>query len=489
MPKPKQVSLFDSRSKVLFFSKQKQNSLKSFLKPWSNVIEFLISADDKLNLIAADSSGNQHTFNAPANGAVVFVTDKSVDKKLQSAVMKLWADASFPKPKIIDADKVTGSALKESLCKNFVDELEGELVQTAQDAVRLDKQIAALREELENSRSRLSEVYAATRLSGELPTIGFERRATNSLWDMGASSQGSQLLPFSGHLIRAVSFQLENPAVLEEGQLVARLQAKEDDSILQTWTVERQGESDWINLAIDQEIPNRYRYIDLTLEWIGGSEDAPQVRLARATGDKEACLRTNPSSLDEHILALRVWTGNAISSDDYERNFLFPSHVEELNAHTLAVNVSPNMLAQVKPTIARKFEWDWCKAEKHDLFLHPTPAGPSIAEVDLSWASDVKGLSATLASLHKSAPEIAFSIVLAKGSISPSQIEQAAAGKISDDILATYEWTTLSAGTAQPVVVEFAEPQAKFKAYFLTNAVGGDVSYSHAWFRNLKLLL
>lgn len=479
-------SLFNSDTKIFLFSEKALKAFKARSDKCDISTVFLVRRAHDGGLEAVDSDDGRHAFNAPASGATVFVADGKNGRDLMEEASELWTKALLPQPPVVDAGQDGAMTL---VCSHLMEALQDELKQTAGDAVRLDRQIAALREELENYRMRLVETGARERLAGALPVMSYERLPDNMIWDLGQRPRGAQLLPYAGYLIRAVSFQIENPETLSNGVLIARLVAKEDDSILQQWRIESTEDYPWVILSMKDAIPYRYRYVDLVIEWEGMPEDAPHIRLALAIGDKEAYLRTGDDQIRREMLAMRVWTGSAFDDEDYARFVIYPEVLEDIAGEHLAVNVPPHRLSKAHKLVKRTFQWEWLRAEANNLLVHPTREGPSIAMAEMRWTSPVRGISTLLTNPNKKAAEIAFSMIASHDKLTEGALEKIAEGDRSKDIIASFDWVILDPGTARLMELEFPEPQEDFKLYFMTSVPGGDESYAHAWFRNLKYLV
>lgn len=488
-------SLYDSSTKILLSPGVSDVECRRRLGDLDGVMLFKLGVGADGGLCATDPSGAGHTLNAPASGAVVIVAQGDHDSPLMHDVAALWTRAEFEPPPIVGLGDGDDGGFAANVCATLMSQLHQELRQTASDAVRLDRQIFALREELEGCRTIISETNIANRLAGDLPVMAFERLPNNTFWDMGEQPEGAQLLPYSGHLIRAVAFAVDTPSALGAGRLNASLVAREDDAVLARWEIENANADPWVILAVKDQIHARYRYVDLVLEWEGADGDAPRIGLSQVTGDREAFLRTSDAENEREMLALRVWTGAPLLGEDYARYVVLPSEAERLADPRPAVKVPAHRLAKVRAAVQRRFEWEWLRAENSDLFLHPTLEGPSIAAVDLRWTSAVRGLSTLLSNPNAKAPQIAFGLVAARDVVSAETLEHIVNGEDAegaedaDAVIARQAWTVVPPGTVRPLELAFPEPEDGFKGYFLTKVAGDDVSFAHAWFRNIKYIV
>ncbi len=481
-------SLFDSGTKVFVALGDPTERASRNFRTFSGAFVFDLTRAGDGSIVALDQFGTSHSFNAPAGGAVVFVADDA-GRRLADDAVALWTRAKLPAPRIVDADAHDAAELQNAIFGALMGDLHAELRQTAEDAVRLDRQVAALREQLEHYRLSLSELKTWAHLAGRLPLLAFERLPENSVWSLGEEPSGAQLLPFAGNLIRAVSIQLNNADFLSNGRLTARLRAREDDSVLESWTIERATDDEWVVLAVKKDIPYRYRYVDLELDWDGDSDEAPAVRLANVIGDEEALLRSGGGTAAHQMLAMRVWTGSGFDAGDYKRFVTYPGETEKFAEGRLSVNVQPDLLARAEAVATRSVASDWLRSESNHLHVQPAASGPSIAAVDLGWTSSVRGVSALLASPDAKAPRIAFSVVASEEELSEAALMEIAGGHRTERALAMLKWTVVEPGTSRPMILEFPKPRSKVRAHFITKVsddAGGD---AQAWFRNLKYIV
>ena len=490
------VSLFDSTTKVFTPSAAAGRALRKALQP-AAVSVLTLRRNEAGALEAVDETGEAHSFNAPAAGAVAFVGGGKGGGPLVKEALALWEQAGLPPPPVAAAGaaRPADAAGVANILSLLMGQLNEELEHTAADAVMLDRQIAALREELEDCRMRFSATVARDAMLNTLPMLSFQRLPSGVFWDMGGAPEGTQLLPYAGNMVRAVSFWMDNPEALDNGTLTAAIVAREDGAVLQEWEVGESGEvgeageASWVTLAVTQDIPYRYRYVDFVLQWRGDAATAPRIALSHAIGDEEGFVRFGGEPSAYEMLALRVWSGEAFDPQRHGRFVIFAQERERLGDAPLSVRLPAASLEKAEKVVERNFEWEWLKVEANHLFLHPTTEGPSIARVDVTWTTPARGITAVFTNFHARAPLIAFALIAADGELRERQLVQAAKGKQVEGVLAAQEWSTLQPQVAQPVRLAFAQPRDAFHLYFLTRVPGRNVSHAHAWFRDLRLLV
>jgi len=483
------MSLFDCKTKLFSFNEKQYSRLISIFGNDHEEIEiYNVKMNEEFR--AYDRSGSAHRFNAPASGVVLFVSGRKSDREAINSLLSIWEQAKLTPPEVIPAERISDAELRTRAIETIIKALHVELRQTASDAVRLDRQIAALREELENTRMRLCEVNAQDRLAGGLPVMSFDRQSNGAVWDMGSAPVGRQLLPYAGNLLRGLAIQVEDLSFLESGELIASLRAQEDDSILASWHVDETAHDGWIVLAIEEPISYKYRYVDLELQWYGDHHNAPQVRLGDAFGDPEASLVTDDGPGLHNMLALRVWSGGDFDKEAQSSFINFPHEVDASTMRRFAVRVPEHRLQSMQPVVKREFQWNWYSCESNNLFLHPTLGGSSIVRIDLKTSMQTTSLSTLACNANRNAPSIDFSIIIASDDLSEDELEQIAYGDAGTDaVVGRAGWTTVMPGTSVPIAVPMQSVDGMLYAYFLTRVTGDNVSYAHFWFRNLKMEL
>lgn len=492
MDKKFSFSLFDSSSKIFFFSQSDFSQCAILLHSKCRAEPLLVGCDDSDQLIAIDQYDHSHTFNAPAAGAVVFIKGSEDSQPLFDRAAALWTSATFDIPAYVSSGSLADPEFASEVAGKLLDALHLELVQVSADAVRLDRQIATLRERVENYRMELSEFKLNEHLSSQLPVMTFERLGAGSYWDMGKEPTGSQLLPYAGNIIRAISIEFKDNSFLSSGRLIASLRAREDGSILQNWVVKFKGESSWVILAVEKSIPYKYRYVELVLIWEGDPDASPQVAIASASGDQEAFLTTSGTTPRREMLAMRIWTGASFSKKDYEHYIVFPSKLEELTSEQqVAVKFPANLLTNAKKIVEREFKWAWFRSEDNSMFLHPTPEGPTIARVDLKLLSPIRGVSAELTVPNTKSPIIRFAIYAACEELDMDFLNRLIAGDVleTDKLITASGWHDVEPGTRRLTNVAFSKAENNIKLYLLTTTYTKNVSFAHAWFKNLKYIL
>ncbi|MEM9778629.1 MAG: hypothetical protein AAF813_01845, partial [Pseudomonadota bacterium] len=141
------ISLFDATSKVFVTGALAANLrpiLDQILEP-AGVFEL---SDSETGLTGRDATARDHPLTAPPAGAVVLVAPNTEVSEV-AAFTALWTDSALEAPEIIVADGLDHAAVALKTSSALTRALERELAITARDAVKLDRQIAILRDNLE----------------------------------------------------------------------------------------------------------------------------------------------------------------------------------------------------------------------------------------------------------------------------------------------------------------------------------------------------
>lgn len=483
------MSLYSSQTKILTFSDTKFEYFNEFLSNHHGEVGvFRVGFDGQL--MARDTSGSEHSLNAPAIGSVVLVRGHGDDEDAANACAMLWERAGIAPPAIVSDRDADPTDLPARVLAAIVSALEAELRQTAASAVRLDRQIAILREELEDTRAHLAEARRADRQSLNLPLIAYERVSNGATRRMDEFPLLRQLLPYAARHVCGVAFQVEEPTFADGGALTASLRAREDDSVLASWQVEKVSADGWVVLSVDEALPYKYRYVDLELKWIGTGGPAPEIRLADAFGDPDGYLRTAEEADPHNMLALRIWTGDAFQRAVHDSSANFPTADRFQPQGMLSVPVTRRQLSQVEPVTEHDFDWAWYRQDGDTLFLHPVLAGPSIVRLDLTSDMHVAELVAFGCNKNGNAPPIEFSIIVAGSPLDAAALEAAAGGATSPDtILGSSDWTSVAPGTVAPASVRLKTRSEAPHVYFMVRVTGESIEYAHFWFSNIRMVL
>ena len=482
------MSLFDSKTKILFFSENDYELISNILPVEELISVYFVRYGEDNQLQAKDKNSKIHTFNAPANGAVVLVSNGGANDELLESVISLWERASIEKPNIINIENADELALCKKIYSSLINDLHAELLNTTKQAVDLDKQIAALREELENLRLEREGTKFARGLAGERPTLSFERLPNNIYWDLGNNPYGTQLLPYSGSILSAVAINVQDINTLKSGKLLASLKAREDNRFLEQWEIDDTFviQNNWLLLKISDRISYKYRYIDLVIEWHGNTKAAPQLGLANAYGDDEAYANIDNYNNQNVMLALKVWSGILFDNNKISQYMNYGS--ESFGSH-LTVKVPQKTINSIQKAVKRNFDHRWLTTDNNNLLLHPTLEGPSIACMNESWSAPVRGISALLSISNHRSPDIAFSIITSKKELSEKVLDELANEKKTLDQVNVLPWKKVLPGSEAPVEIMFTSPASDFKCYFLTKVDGKTVDNAHSWFKDIKYIL
>ncbi|MEM9228569.1 MAG: DUF6212 domain-containing protein [Pseudomonadota bacterium] len=489
------VSLFDARSKVFVTS-----AIAADLRYWMEQGihrdgMFALSMDGD-TLMATDSDGIALPVTAPPAGSVVLVTD-AVDLPEAYVFTTLWRESGLEMPEIIEMDRQdpAAAALRAAAAINRA--LQSELEVTARDAVKLDRQIAVLRDSLEDTRSALWELRTSAHMQGRTAIESFSRAPLGETVTLGEQMEVRQMLPFAGHLIRAVSICLDAKTQHSEsmGTLHATLVAVEDGSIWGDWEIAKTdwGERDhvWVTLAVETEVPRRHRFLELVVSWRGLAEGKPVLRLASAGGDKRAEVKgpTDGSTADR-MLALRVLTGMPYDAERRNDTILFNNELVPDEDGTFRVVIPRHAFAGVTKLSKAEPEIEWCRTDGNGIFVHPAKNGPSVAGLNLHMLPEIAGISTRLELAHQRAFPTEFGIVCSAFELEPEAIVAAADPDADpgDGIVARAPWTGLNGGSSRPLQVRFDTPISHVNVYFTTRTTGDRVDFAHAWFRDVMAL-
>ncbi|WP_306250230.1 DUF6212 domain-containing protein [Parvularcula sp. IMCC14364] len=482
------MSLFNADTKLFYFDDAVQNKVSGLNSDDLTFRAFRVSANDNGILTATEADGQVHTFNAAAAGAVVFLSAAGSNEPLAEQAATLWTSAGLTPPPVVNASSGRGAELTRSILSTVNAQLESELQATATEAISLDRQIAVLREEVENLKMQLVKKRLEERFTGTLPILAYENDASGSTVELSNTRSAKQMLPFAGSLIVGLAIQLAQTPDFSNGYLRASLVAREDGKTLCQWQIREKPAHDLIALSIEEPIAHKYRYIDLVLEWMGTDVSAVSLKLAESKGDPEGYLKLSDDTDLSKPLMLKVWTGNSFSHAEMSDWVFQPTAIEELGRALLARPISDSVLASAKVTIEREFNFRLFNIDDSGLMLHPTLHGPSVADFDPKWTRPVNGFSAEIVNPHEEAPKVSFNMVISEEELSGEDVIAVTEGQDIDGAVAA-GWKNMIGGTRGAIELHLDKPQQISRCYLLTKVDGDSVSHAHVRFRKLSLLI
>ncbi len=442
---------------------------------------------------ATDTAGRSHPITAAVCGASVVLRDPDIDDADIAPLLSLWTDVGLAPPRVLATPTDTaGCAVLAAL----VHALEEELQTTATDAVRLDAQIAHLRDELEDMRSTIWDLREERKLSGRLPVETFSKAPNGADWPLRHGPTLSQLIPFPGHMVRAFALCFDGQLARRDsfdGVLQISLVAREDGETLGVWTLDASGlaqkDEAWAVCQIEADVPRRYRFLELQLTWRGAAEQQGTLLMADAAGDPRLALHADGQQVSDHMLALRVWTGEPFNTGRRSEGFL-PAVAEEDRIEQPHLTPLPfKALNGARKISEHKVEMKWFRQEGQGLFVHPLQDAASVIALRVEMEPPVSGLRAMLSLENERAFTTDFAIVCSAMELNLEAILDLAKpdARRTDRALGRLTWTDLIGGTARPVEVSFSHPSEHVNIYLATRRGGEKVDFCHAWFRNLAL--
>ena len=483
-------SVFNCNNKLLSFS---DTDFAAAQKAFSeeDLFEHYLIKDSGADsdLAAIDINGKLHTFFGPANGAVVCVKTPSSSTETLDKLVTLWENAGYTAPATVNVTDITSKDTAVEISKSFLTQLGSELHQVSEDAVKLDKQVALLREDLEDYRRSIHELKLESRLQGHFPSLTFDREPGNSSITIDAS-QIKQLLPYAGNLLSAIAVHIPDFATRHDGALVARLIAREDNTELANWKVDANDiQGPWIHFSLQKRISTRYRFIDLVLEWQGNYVTTPRLSLADAFGDEDGFLKIVDVSQTNQMLAMRVWTGAQFDKEKANGCIVFPSEVSRLNNDVLLRKIPESLITQVQGIGNPKVDFKWVNTHQNDIFVHPTLPGPSIAQLPIKLSSPVTGMQTRLSLEHEQSKPVSFRIAAIAASSGKIKQYIKKSDATLDGVLFDSGWNSIIGRSEKPLQLNFNSSSSDFIVVLQTRSDENDASYGHAWFRDIKVIM
>ena len=480
-------SLYDSKSKVFCFSEEGLDTVRREIADDGFFDLYRICASGKEDgLQAVDATGREHALHGPANGATVLLRDPGDADEPFDKVMDLWRRSGLDAPAALDTGASDRTMISRRVAESLVQQLEKELTQVSSNAIGLDKQIAVLREDLEDYRRNVEELQLVRRLAGEYPVLSFERKPSRSTARVGGDAL-TQLLPYGGNVMSAVGISLSNLRA-SEGALELRLVAREDDSTLASWTLEASALKDgWNCVSIGRRIPTRYRFVDVHVRWKGFEEHAPSVRLSDAYGDSEGFASAAGVPLQNQMLALKVWTGNRFDEEVAANHAHFSSDRDRLTASTHYQSVPEEMLKAVEGLTDPGKDRSWLRAAGNGVMVHPTSEGPSVAALDVSLTAPLTALTLSASVENPKSRPVSFRVVVVDAASDDHLTYARDPDLQGGDALHEGAWEEVLPCTELPLTCELAASVERAKILLMTKVVDGDESFAHAWFRNFQV--
>ena len=483
-------SMFNCNNKLLCFSDGDFVAAQNAFSDKALFEHYLIKNEGANgDITAVDINGKVHTLFGPANGAIVCVKTPSSSTQNLDKLIAVWENAGFAPPATVNVDKLDSDATALEISKTFLTQLGSELHQVSEDAVKLDKQVALLREDLEDYRRSIHELKLESRLQGNFPSLTFDRDPSNSSVSID-SNKLKQLLPYSGNMISAIAVHVPNHAANHNGCLVAKLIAREDDSELTEWKIDAtEIRGPWLHFSLQKRISTRYRFVDLVLEWEGFYETSPRLSLADAFGDEDGFLKIAGEQHANQMLALRVWTGSQFDKESANECINFPSEASKHVDQVLLKNIPENLVNKVQGVSEPKVEFKWVNTHKNDIFLHPTAPGPSVAKLPIRMSSPVSGLHARLSLEHEKSKPVSFRIAAIESASGDIQKYLKSGDSRLDGVLHDSGWNSIIGRSEKPLQIDFDRTSNDFVIVLQSRSDENDTSYGHAWFRNLQVIM
>ena len=407
------------------------------------------------------------------------------------ALTELWRAAGLPVPTAVllpDSAADPAAPLAAAAIANaFATAALAAQKEACTEAVLLDRQIAALRDQLEDSRNKWRDCASALKAATQgLPLLGYATREFSGRMKVSPDAVLSQQLPYAGVYCKAAAIHIAAPA-RGPGRLEGRLLTVEDGVELARWervAVNREG---WRLLDLPTNIPWRYRNLRLVLTWHGEDTAAPELSLARAAGMDRHFLHLDATPQDGARLALRVWTGDPDSPPP--AGGTPPSALQAHPVGERGQPVEPALLNRHVKLVERSLgDWPWVDVRKQAILVHPTLAGPSVIGLPLEDANGLTGIHVTCDSPLETAPPIEFlaaafpaDTALTLDSHHPDPLPRHAA-------LAVDGWQELPPGSSLPLTLELKPQAAPVQLVLATRVRGKSVDSAHGWFRDIRLV-
>lgn len=431
--------------------------------------------------LVATAGGAEVAITAPPAGICVLAHDAAA-REAAETLLDLWRRAGLEPPERVEATEP--ETARRAVAAAFAAAALSAHAEACAEAVELDRQIAALRDQVEDARNRWSDcahaLQAATR---GLPVLGYNTRDFAPQDHMLTTGQTvTQALPYASRHCRAFALHLARPAA-GSGRLDCRVIAQEDDVTLARWEGVPADAPGWIAFELPDDIPWRYRNISLALEWEGAGE-GPAISLAAGAGMARYLLHVDGRPSPGRRAAMRVWTGQ---SEARLESALKPGmRAPEAFGQMLDQGVLKSHVPLVERSLG---QWPWVQLGERGIMVHPTLApGPSVVRVTLESQFAVQGVRMMLHSPNADAPPIEFMAAVFDGG-HPLALDNDAADPLPRDAaVAIADWQEIAPGSGMPLVLDFAARETPLALVLATRVRGERVGKAHGWFEDIRMI-
>lgn len=437
--------------------------------------------------VVITAADGEFALTAPPAGPTVVV---AANDDACASLCDLWRGAKLATPAVVSLggdDAAALQAARVAVAEALAAEALKAHAAVSVEATSLDRQIVALREQLEDARNKWQDCSEVLRtVTRGLAVLGYSTRASSGNRVLTPGETVSQILPFSGLYCKAVAFQITKAAT-GAGNIECQLLASEDDAVLATWESIERDRDGWVTLEIPENIPWRYRNLRLVIKWSGSDDGGPQIAIAKAAGMDRYFLHVDAVPQAGERLAMRVWTGHpyatAHAGGEPPRK-LRPTKP----AGDYGVLIGPDVLRAHTKMVDRSLgDWPWVEVDDASIMIHPTPAGPSIVSVRMRAPMPIKGVQLTCESPNGSAVPIDFLAAVYPADFKFSLDEFAPDPLPRDAAVAIEGWHTVKPRTVLPLMMDFKQQRDPLQLVLATRVEGSRVDHAHAWFRELRM--
>jgi hypothetical protein len=398
----------------------------------------------------------------------------------------LWTQSGLTAPEVL-AEADGTAATRARVAHAMLSAALAEHRDISAEAVSLDRQIAVLREQVEDARNKwqdaLGALQAATR---GLPVLAYHSQTVADWQTLAGGAVFRQRLPFPSAHCRAFGFRID-PARALGGDLQCRLEAVEEGTALARWDGVAPDADGWVALTVPKDIPWRYRNLAFSLRWSGPEAAAPKLALANAAGLERFLLHRDGEPLRARRAAMRVWAGleqtlapaeaatpDALApSEDNEYGFFLTG--DRLRAHTELVKRELRGHATVR-------------VEGSRILVHPTPApGPTAVSIPVEGPYPAAGIQLMAESPKQEAPRIDVMVACYPADLGLTLDPDSPDPLPRDGALATSGWMPVQGGSSVPIMLELGGSRA-FQMVLATRVPGGNSAFANLWFADVKVV-